>query len=257
MNCSTDRLINLIIDSSILSLSSASILISFIIIVFIVHHLIKTKTSPHRVALLLTGNMYFALLLFFILIIDTFKVTLDGHIYRNFPSQDDQLCRVRSYLITIVICAIFYSNALQAIYRLCRVVFYRRKKFQSFRIYIVGIILQWIICILVILPAFVLDQFEYVVNDYHCQIPYTESRTIFLYGAIIYVVPLTITVGCYFFTLRNSRMRQAMTQVQRLAVQRDIIVLFRICLLLALMVSFFIPATVIFIINSSTGYLPW
>jgi hypothetical protein len=48
-----------------------------------------------------------------------------------------------------------------------------------------------------------------------------------------------------------------MTQIQRLAVQRDIIVLFRICILLALMVSFFIPATIIFIISDSTGYLPW
>ncbi len=185
MNCSTQFLINLIIDCSIISCSSASIFISFIIIIFIVYHLIKTETSPQRITLLLTGNMYFALLLFFILIIDIFKITFEGHIYPDFPSQNN---------------------------RLCRVVFYTRKKFQSFQIYIIGIVLQWIICILVILPALVLNQFEYVIDDYHCQ---------------------------------------------RLAVQRDIFVLFRICILLALMVSFFIPATIIFIISNSTGYLPW
>jgi hypothetical protein len=35
------------------------------------------------------------------------------------------------------------------------------------------------------------------------------------------------------------------------------IVLFQICILLALMVSFFIQVTIIFITSNSTGYLPW
>jgi hypothetical protein len=60
MNCSTQRLTNLINDYSILVFSSLSILITITIFVFIVYHLIKRKNSPHRVALLLTGNMYFA-----------------------------------------------------------------------------------------------------------------------------------------------------------------------------------------------------
>jgi hypothetical protein len=257
MNNSTQRVVNIIIDSSIIGFSIASILISSIMLIFIIYHLIKRKKSPHQVALLLTGNMYFALSLFFIWIIITFQITLEGHIDPDFPSHDNQLCRIHSYFVTVIICAVFYSNTLQAIYRLCRVVVYTRKRFQSFQVYVIAIVLQWIICFMAILPALLFDHFEYVTNDFHCQIPYTSFRSIFLYGAIIYVVPLTITIGCYVFTLRKSRLRQTMTQIQRLTIQRDIIVLFRICILLGLMISFFIPVTIIFIIISSTGYSPW
>lgn len=257
MNCSTEYVINIIIDCSIIGFSSASILIAITMLIFIIYHLIKIRNNPNQVALLLTANIYFALLLFFILIIITFEITLQGHTHINFPSQDNRSCRIRAYFLTVIICAVFYSNALQAIYRLCRVVFYTRKLFQSFQIYRIGIIFQWLICFITILPALLFDYFEYLINDFHCQIPYRGIQTICLYGTVIYIIPLTITIGCYFFTLRKSRLRQMVSQIQRVAIQRDVIILFRICIHLGLMISFFIPATIILIVSLFTGYLPW
>jgi hypothetical protein len=48
-----------------------------------------------------------------------------------------------------------------------------------------------------------------------------------------------------------------MTRIQQMTVRRDIIVLFRICILLGLLMAFFIPSTIILLIYNFTGYLPW
>ncbi|CAF1135816.1 unnamed protein product [Adineta steineri] len=262
MNSSTQYITNLIIDYSIIGFSSTGILISISMLTFILYHIIKNKIKSIRIALLLTGNMYFALLLFFTLIIDTYTYTLEGHIYGNIFTNNTKLCRVRAYFVTTVICALFYSNTLQAIYRFCRIIFYMKKKFQSFQIHIIIIVIQWIICFIVTSPALFLNRFEYLPDDYHCQIPYGNFQTIILYGIIIYIIPLTITIGCYIFTLRkmhneNNRFRQIITQIQRFIIQREMNILFRLCILLGFMITFFIPSTIIFLINQFTGYLPW
>lgn len=189
MNSTRERLINITIDCIIIGFSSISSLISITMFTFIIYNLIKRRTNPNRIALLLTANMYLSLILFFILIIITYKITLEGHINIDYKTQNNFSCRIRAYLLTVFICAIFYSNTLQAIYRLCRVVFYTRKIFQSFQIYLIGILFQWIICFLIILPALIFNYYEYLINDYHCQIPYKSFQSIFLYGTIVYHHP--------------------------------------------------------------------
>jgi hypothetical protein len=127
--------------------------------------------------------------------------------YSDFPLNDNQLCRIRAYFLTVIICSLFYSNALQSIYRLCRVVFYMRKRFQSFQVYIIGIVIQWIIYFLFILPALLFNHFEYLVADFHCQIPYRKFKNNFF--LCNYYLCYSIDYSCWmlFFYIKKKSIK--------------------------------------------------
>ena len=79
----------------------------------------------------------------------------------------------------------------------------------------------------------------------------SKFAEIIVYGTIIYVIPLTISVGSYVFTLNKTQ--NVNTNLQRtsmLQLQRDVLVLFRICMILFLIIS-------LFIIHNSIGYVYW
>ncbi|CAF0963939.1 unnamed protein product [Adineta steineri] len=262
MNSSIHQLTNLIIDTSIIVMSSLTICLSFGIFCFILYHLIKRKHSANRVALLLIGNMYLTLLIFCILLLEQYTRVIQGHLYLLISLNDGIYCQFRAYFVLVSICTIFYSNTLQAIYRLCRVVFHTRQSLQSFRLYQILILIQWIICFLMIIPTFVLGDFKYLVDDYHCQIEYQSMRSTLLNGTLAYMIPMNTTIGCYMYTVRkmrqgNNSLIHTMTHIQQVTARRDLIVLFRICILLGLLMAFFIPSTIILSIYNFTGYLPW
>ncbi|UJR20220.1 hypothetical protein I4U23_023351 [Adineta vaga] len=206
--------------------------------------------------------MYLTLLIFCILLLEQYIRVIHGHIYSLISLDDGIYCRFRAYLVLVSICTIFYSNTLQAMYRLCRVVFYLRPSLQSFQLYQILILIQWIICFLIAIPTFLLDDFKYLNTDYHCQIEFTSIRSTMLNGTLAYVIPMDITIGCYMYTVRkmrqgNNSLIQTMTHIQKITARRDLIVLFRICILLGLLMVFYIPSSIILFIYIATGYLPW
>jgi len=262
MNSSTLRIPYIIIDSSIITLSLGSICISAGIFIFITYHLIKKRNSPNRVALILAANVYLAILISCILLLAQYIRAFQGHIYSLISLNDGIYCQLRAYFLEVSISGVYYSNSLQAIFRLCRVVFYTRKSLQSFRLYQILIIIQWMICFLIMIPALLFGHFKYLVNDYYCQIEYTDLRSMTSNGTLIYGIPVYTTVGCYLYTLRKTRrenhgLMHTMTQIQRISARRDLIVLSRICILLGLLLSVFIPSLITLFIYNLTGYLPW
>jgi len=165
-------------------------------------------------------------------------------------------------LKVVSVSAIFYSNALQAIYRLCRIVFYTRQSLQSFQLYKIIIIIQWIICFLIILPNLLHGDFKYLIDDYHCQVELTDIRNGLLDAVLAYFIPVSISTGCYIYTLRKIRkgknsLIQTMTHIQQITTRRDVIVLFRICILHGLLIVTVIPSAVILIMYCFTKYSPW
>jgi hypothetical protein len=260
MNFSTRQSANVIIDSVIITLSSASVCISFGMFGFIVYHLIKRTNSSQCVALLLTANMYFALLLTSILSFIEKSFILPKHLYALIlTSYDGTYCQIRGYLAWTLLCAIYYSNSLQAIYRLCRIIFHRKRALQSIRLYYILVIIQWIVCCLLVLPAPLLDVFQYSIDDYYCQIEYTNFRSLLIFTSLAYAIPMNITIGCYIYTMKkirrgNKNFVQTMTQI---TVNRDLIVLFRICLLLGLIAIVSIPLIITYLIYIFTRSIPW
>ncbi len=259
MNLSAQQTVNVIIDSLIITSSSVSVCISFGMFGFIVYHLIKTRNSPHCVALLLTANMYLALLFTSILSLVEKSCILPKHLYALITSDNGTYCQIRGYLSWVLLCAIYYSNSLQEIYRLCRVIFHTRRSLQSFRLYQMLIIIQWILCCLLVLPAPLLGVFQYSVADYYCQIEYANFRSLLIFTSLAYVIPMNITIGCYIYTMKkirrgNNNLIQTMTLINA---HRDLVVLFRICLLLGLIAIVSIPLIVTYLIYILTGSIPW
>lgn len=261
MNSSTEYLTNQIIDYSIIISSSISLCISFLMFIFIIYHLKKRPNSPNQVTLLLTANMYMSLLTYFIVMTDAYLRVLNGHIYSIIKSNNIIYCQICAYFLLMSICSIFYSNTLQAIYRLCRIVFYTYRFYQTFRFYIITIIIQWFICFIFFLPNLFLGDFEYIIEDFRCQISYKNNRASLITAALIYFVPISITFGCYIFTLRKIRnrndLRQHMTHMQLITARRDLIVFFRIFILFGLMIISSIPATISYLFFKIQEYFFW
>ncbi|CAF3605260.1 unnamed protein product [Adineta steineri] len=262
MNSSTRQVPNIIVDSSIIILASIKICISASLFGFITYHTIISKNSPHRVALLLTANVYLSLQLSSILFLEEYICILLGHKYSLASLDNGILCQIRIYLQYVLVSAICYSNALQAIYRLCRIIFYTKKSYQSFQLYQILSIIQWILCFLIMFPSLYFGDFKYSINDYSCQLDYANYRGVFMIGTLSFSIPMTIIVGCNIYTIKKMRRRnnndiEIMTQLQRMIVQRDLVVLFRLLILLGILMTFGIIPVMIILINIFTGLVPW
>jgi hypothetical protein len=90
------------------------------------------------------------------------------------------------------------------------------------------------------IPALLLGDFQYLNNDYLCQINYVNVRSILVNGTLAYGIPMYITIGCCIYTWKkmqreNNHLFHTMTRIQQMIARRDLIVLFQICLLIGLL----------------------
>ncbi len=97
---------------------------------------------------------------------------------------------------------------------------------------------------MVALPSLLLGYFSYSVDDYNCQNDSTNLRSVFMNGSLVYVIRVNIINGCYFYTLikmrqENNSLMETMTQIQQINARRDLVVLFRICVLNGLLYQSF------------------
>ncbi|CAF4335009.1 unnamed protein product, partial [Adineta steineri] len=60
-------------------------------------------------------------------------------------SFDNAWCKIRAYLVFVGYCMFFNTFVLQAMFRLFRIAFYRRKSLQSREFFIIAFIIQWIL----------------------------------------------------------------------------------------------------------------
>ncbi|CAF0864841.1 unnamed protein product [Adineta steineri] len=180
---------------------------------------------------------------------------LPGHIYSINSLNDGIYCEVRAYFLWASNCTIYYSTTLQSFHRLCRIVFHNRRSLQSIKFYQILILIQWIICFLIMIPGLLLGYFKYSNNDYLCQVDYTSLKNTCINGMLSYAFPVYATMGCYYYTLRKVRKRNH--NLVQASARRDLIVLFRICILVGLLMIIPVPTMIGFFIYFSSGYLPW
>lgn len=232
MNASTQPLL-LMVDYWILATSSIDVLLSSGLFVLLIYHVVKDRNSPNRVALLLTANIYLALAYSSNMFVDQYIHVLTAHLYSFTSLNDGIFCQIRGYLHWVPLCAIFYSNLLQAIHRLCRIVFHTKLFYQSFQFYQILIVIQSLLCFLLPILTLLLGDFRYSSIDHNCENDSINLRSSFMNGSTTYVIPMHCTHVCYIYTwvkMRrgNNGLIHTMTQIQRMNVQRDLIVLFRV-----------------------------
>ncbi|CAF1500353.1 unnamed protein product [Adineta steineri] len=162
---------------------------------------------------------------------------------------------MRAYFLWASNSTIYYSITLQSFHRLCRVVFHNKRSLQSIKFYQILILIQWIICFLIMIPALLLGYFKYSNNDYLCQIDYTSLQKAGMTGMLAYAFPVYATMGCYYYTLR--KVKKGNHNLVQASARRDLIVLFRICILVGLLMIIPMPTTIVCLIYLFSGYLPW
>ncbi|CAF4257010.1 unnamed protein product, partial [Rotaria sordida] len=104
--------------------------------------------------------MYLNVFIFALFTLDMFISMIKGHIKPYAPELHNNTlwCRLKIYLSTIALISALYSNTLQALHRLFKIVYYKHPfLFRNLHLYIFG---------------------DYDYEDYHCQVYLTNWRGI-------------------------------------------------------------------------------
>jgi hypothetical protein len=247
---------NVTLDSLIIICATLAVLISASMIWFMLFHQRPRETD--QTAHLLCINMYVSLGIGCSIMLDMYCHTIYGHLHPRI-SLDGHWCYIRAYLFYVSGCSFFYSYLLEAIYRLCRIVFHTKPFLQSFRLYICGIIIQWIFSFLQVIPVYLLGTFEYLHDDFHCQIALSNIRGLLIGLALVHMIPISLTTICYIFTAIYIRKcsTTVKTTRQRNSDRRDYLVLKRIFILLSVMIASGMPQLGISLHYQYFGYLPF
>lgn len=250
------QMVNIILDCFILAHSFIVIIICIGMILIILFH--KSTIKTDRAVHLLSINMYVSLLIGCTIMLDIYLHTLYGHLYVD-VSFNRQWCYIKAYFFYVSGCSFFYSYLLQAIYRLCRIVFYRKLIFQSCQFYTYGICIQWFLSFVQVIPVYFLGVFEYLPNDYHCQIAIHNLLGLVIGLSLVHMIPISFTTICYIFTAIYIRKRSARVRSRRQQVKdrRDFLVQRRIFVLLTPMIASGMPTLGISLYSQWTGDVPF
>ncbi len=243
--------LSIILNIIFISLISFSTVISSLVLLIIFTHI---RPSSLNVSLLLICNTYFTIILFCFTLFDIGGHSLYGHIYPSIVFAG-RWCEIRAYFPHVCFCSYYYSFVLQAIFRLFRIVFYKKRILQSFNIFIIAIFIQWFLSFIFILPHIFLKDFQYQSVDYNCWISFKNLRGMLLAILSIYGGPLLIIFIIYAYILRYIRRKINIQKKQQKTNKRDIIILRRIIIILLFLVMIGIPTLTVLVIYIITNYL--
>ncbi|CAF0962303.1 unnamed protein product [Rotaria sordida] len=244
-------IIERVLESIVLTLSSLSFLTSLITLILI---FIYVRPLITNVPIILTCNTYITLIGSSFM---TFVVMAYG-MYDNlhpFISFDDYYCEIRSYVNYVFICAFYYSCMFQATFRLCRVVFQKRKILQTRIVFTIAIIIQWLISIFYILVYLILNDFQYHPDISSCWLSFKNIRGLSIALIFVYGKPLIIMSLIYVCIVRFIRQTVHTQEIRQNANKRDLLVVKRIIILVFIAMAIGIPTLLILIIYIITNHL--
>jgi hypothetical protein len=250
------QLTNIILDSLIIASAAVAILVSISMILIMLFH--KSTIKGDRPSHLLSLNMYVSLFIGCTIVLEIYCYTLYGHVHVNI-SFNRRWCYINAYLFYVSGCGFFYSYLLQAIYRLSRVVFYRKPILQSYKFYVYGIFLQWFLSFLQVIPVLLLGTFEYLPYDYHCQIAIHNIIGLIIGLSLVHMIPVSLTTICYIYTMIHIRRSRAIVRpmCQQAKNRQDFLLLTRIFVLLSVIIVSGMPTLGISLFSQFFGYLPY
>ena len=217
------------------------------------------RPTTADVSLLLTCNTYLSMIVMSATLFDFCGHNLYGYIHPT-VSFAGQWCEIRAYVLHGSFCAFYYSFVLQAIFRLFRVLFYRKKVLHSFGLFLIATIFKWMLSFVLVLFTSLSGDFVYHPFDYSCWVSFRNVRGVLIGTAYIYATPLSIIFTSYVLILRHvRRVNSQQTQCrQQRANKRDMVVVKRLILLLLFLILIALPGQLVFVVYLVTGYLtPW
>ena len=224
------------------------VFVAIFLYLFIFVMVYRTRRELKDISVLLTCNTCFAALLTCL----TVSVMTSSNLFWPFLLVDMKFCFAWGLFYDIFECSIYHSYCLQAFYRLCRVVFYKKKFLLSYNLYLILISVQWSWILALLLPPVFVNWYARLPTENYCLVPYTYIVAEVYHILVLYLIPLLCIGGTYFWittfmrqTNRTSTMIIAAIQRQRN--QRDLTVIKRIIMLVSILVTLRFP-TIIFLV---------
>jgi hypothetical protein len=233
-------------------LNFVALLIFLSILIIIIKHRRELRT----ISIMLTANTCLAALLTCI----TICIMITSNLSTGFLTYNFCFCVIWGLLYDIFECLIYHSYYLQAFYRLCRVVFYKKKVLLSYSLYIILVFGQWLITIIILLPPVFLNWYTKLPTEQYCLVPYTDLIAEVYHIVILYAIPLLSIAIAYLWIakyIRTSSRTSTMvlgTQKRRQN-QRDLTVTKRIIILVSLLIALRFPTIIFMIYAISVGHL--
>jgi hypothetical protein len=217
---------------------------------------IKYRRDLRDISLILTYNTCLAALLTCLSVC----ISTTSNLSTGFLTKNITFCYIWGLWYDIFECSIYHSYYLQAFYRLCRVVFYKKKSLVTHSLFIMLIIGQWSLTILILLPPIFLNWYVLLPTDQFCLVPYTSLGPELYHITIIYLIPLicisTVYIWITLFIRQTSRASSlVLTNNQRQRNLRDLTVIKRIVVLVSVLIVLRFPTIIFMIYAVSVGHL--
>ncbi|CAF1175096.1 unnamed protein product [Adineta steineri] len=241
-------------------------ILTILICLFILILIVKFHRKSRSVPLLLAGHTCSTLLISAFMLASMATVSLFG--YMGIPLEQHAntiWCRWRGFFIHGFLCALYDSYILQAAYRLCRVVFYRRKHLHSFPLYSLLVPTESLFGVVSISPVLLRDDVIYLPNEFYCQTPFTNIPAITYIAIRLFLLPLLFIALVYVCLLRHVRRRNSSSTTTTTTMSnsncrrtkqntRDLIVIRRLLLMLGVLILLGLPSIIFLSILIITGY---
>ena len=222
--------------------------IAIFIFFFIIILGILCRRDMRDISLVLTYNTCVAALLTCLAV----SIMITSNLSSGFLTFNFTFCCIWGLMYDMCQCSIYHSFYLQAFYRLCRVIFYKKKSLLSYSLFLSLIFVQWSLTIIILLPPFFLGWYTRLQYEQYCLVPYLNYGAELYHIMILYAIPIVCISGTYIAITRYIRkssrqptMILAVNQQQRNL--RDLTVMKRILALISVLIALRGP-TVIFMI---------
>jgi len=230
----------------------------FVLLLIVVFH-----RQSRSVPLLLAAHTCSTLLISAVMLASMATASLFGYMGIVLEQHGNTIwCRWRGYFIHGFLCALYDSYILQAAYRLCRVVFYRRKHLHSFLLYSFLVPTESLIGVMCISPVLFWNKVIYLPSEFYCQTPFTNIPAITYIAIRLFLLPLVFIALVYICLLKHIRQSNSSSTTmgddhRRRSKQntRDLIVIRRLLIMLGVLILLGLPSIIFLSILIVTGYL--
>ena len=247
--------VNIVLYSLVILFTLLGFIVSMV--VFIAMFISRSTIKRNPTDYLLLANSYIAFSGVTPFILDLSIHSIYGHLHPQ-SSFDTSACRFKAYLMYVNGHVYFYSFLLQSIYRYYRIVSRTRVTYGAFRRYAILSICIWISAFWQTSLYLVHGQIAYVPQEFHCQFPVNDVSSSLTGLSIIFLAPHILTLVCYACTMYHVRKRTVkLTRIhQQIRRRRDLVILQRLVILLALVTLVALPHVMMTIFYGLVGYSP-
>lgn len=253
MNNHTESITGLALTISTLGLSLLIASISTFVLGNIAYYYNKgQRKSDERVALILSASIYLVIFTLIMVIISTNIHTILGDLYGD--DFNSFWCIFRGYLLTLLPCALYHLFVIQAFFRLCRIVYFSRRRLQSFRFYVLAVPVQLLFAILFTCPFLVWHSEKYLPNEHYCFLSFAQYYSVVWSAFTSYGNPLLLICLIYLrivlFIRRQSSLQRFLVQHRQ---KRDLVAMRRILITVGFLTVTGLPTAVLVLIYLITG----